>query len=379
MNIKTKRRQIVLGLLSLTGLTAIGSALKNIFTTSQERTTPNLETSMIKKQFSLDFQWPTQEPFLFCVHHNDLYPVGTKEYGPDPKLLQGRDLGQDFEEKDGFRMYHGETVPGFPVHPHRGFETITVVRKGYVDHADSMGAAGRYGQGDVQWMTAGSGVQHSEMFPLLRQDSRNTVELFQIWLNLPRANKMAKPHFTMFWADTIPNISLDNGNVSLSLIAGEYNGIKSNSPPPDSWASRSESEIAVWLVKMKKGSKFELPASQAKTSRSLYFFEGSSLDINGTSVTEKTGLELNSQKAGLIKAQTSDVEFLMLQAKPIGEPIVQHGPFVMNTKEEILETFNDYKKTQFGGWPWDRYDVVHGDKLERFAKYPDGRIEKPSS
>lgn len=379
MSLITKRRQILLGLASLTGLAALGTIIKKAFWPAPQSANKALESSMIKRQFQLGFQWPTQEPFLFCVHHNDLYPVGTEDYGPDPKLLVGRDMGQDFQEKDGFRMYHGEVVPGFPVHPHRGFETVTVVRKGYVDHADSLGAAGRYGQGDVQWMTAGSGVQHSEMFPLIRQDASNTVELFQIWLNLPRANKMAKPHFTMFWSENIPNLSLDNGNVSLSLIAGEYNGVKSNSPPPDSWASKPESEIAVWLVKMKKGSQFELPISKDQVSRSLYFFEGTNLDVNGIAIGAKIGLELDSQKAGLIKAISSDVEFLVLQAKPIGEPIVQHGPFVMNTKEEIMQTFKDYQKTQFGGWPWPRYDVVHGDKLERFAKYPDGRIEKPTT
>lgn len=334
---------------------------------------------MIKQQFTLGFQWATQEPFLFCVHHNDNYPPGTDNFGPDPKFLIGRDLGQDFEIKDGFRMYHGDVVPGFPAHPHRGFETITIVRKGYADHADSMGAAGRYGEGDVQWMTAGSGVQHSEMFPLIKQNENNQVELFQIWLNLPRVSKMATPHFTMFWSEKIPNISLNDGLVNLTLIAGEYNGIKSLTPPPESWASREDSEVAIWLVKMKKNSQFELPKCKSEASRMLYFFEGDSLTLNNTHIEKKTGLELNSQEPALIKASTTDLEFLMLQAKSIGEPIAQHGPFVMNSREEIFQTFRDYQQTQFGGWPWPRPDVVHGNKLERFAKYPDGKIEKPTS
>src|SRR4051812_49175485 len=132
--------------------------------------------NVILQKFPLGLHWPVAEPFLFCAHHYDYYPKGTAQFGPEATHFQGRQMGQDFEGKDGFRMYHGQEVPGFPVHPHRGFETITIVRKGYVDHADSLGAAGRYGEGDVQWMTAGQGVQHSEMFPLLRQDKDNTTE-----------------------------------------------------------------------------------------------------------------------------------------------------------------------------------------------------------
>ncbi len=122
--------------------------------------------------------------------------------------LAGRNIGQDFNPNEKWRMYHGEKVPGFPAHPHRGFETVTVVTKGVVDHSDSLGAAGRFGFGDVQWMTAGKGVQHCEMFPLLHKDKENPLELFQIWLNLPKASKMVAPHFAMLWSDAIPNLTL---------------------------------------------------------------------------------------------------------------------------------------------------------------------------
>ena len=140
------------------------------------------------------------DPFLFCAHHDDAYPPGNDVNGPAVSL-EGRDLGMDFEGIDGWRMYHGQEVPGFPNHPHRGFETVTYVRKGLIDHSDSLGAAARFGRGDVQWLTAGAGVVHSEMFPLLDPNGPNTLELFQIWLNLPAKSKMVPAYFTMFWND----------------------------------------------------------------------------------------------------------------------------------------------------------------------------------
>ncbi len=332
---------------------------------------------MITKITPIDFQWPTQEPFLFCVHHFDYYPAGNKNFGLDSKYFSGRDMGQDFIPKDGFRIYHGGEIPGFPVHPHRGFETITIVRKGYVDHADSLGAAGRYGEGDVQWMTAGSGVQHSEMFPLLNQDKENTLELFQIWLNLPQKNKMAPPDFQMLWADKIPKITKDP-KVEVSLICGEYQGQIYNESPKNSWAKDSVNEVNILLVKMKSSGIFNFPKSKSKTNRTLYVFEGQSIKINEQTISGKQALFLDSTTDLVVLANSDDVEFLILEAKPIGEPIVQHGPFVMNTRQEIYQTIQDYQRTEFGGWKWPRHDMIHGPKIEKFAIYPDGHIEKPN-
>ena len=151
----------------------------------------------------LGFPWETADPFLFCVHHDDAYPRGNAQMGPAASLA-GRDIGQDFAGKDGWRMYHGRTVPGFPSHPHRGFETVTIVRRGLIDHSDSLGATARFGAGDVQWLTAGRGIVHAEMFPLVDEANPNPLELFQIWLNLPARNKMVEPHFTMLWSEDIP-------------------------------------------------------------------------------------------------------------------------------------------------------------------------------
>ena len=166
-----------------------------------------MNTSPILSVHPLGFPWETTDPFLFCAYHNDAYPRGNGALGPAVSLA-GRDIGQDFSRKDGWSMYHGDSVPGFPAHPHRGFETVTIVRKGLIDHSDSLGAVARFGGGDVQWVTAGRGLVHSEMFPLLKTGEDNPLELFQIWLNLPARSKMAAPHFTMFWAEDIPRLSI---------------------------------------------------------------------------------------------------------------------------------------------------------------------------
>lgn len=332
---------------------------------------------VIQKRFPIGFQWETQEPFLFCVHHYDYFPEGNGQWGPAKDLLQGRDIGQDFTPKDGFRMYHGKDIPGFPVHPHRGFETITIVRKGYVDHADSMGAAGRYGQGDVQWMTAGGGVQHSEMFPLLKTDAPNTLELFQIWLNLPKASKMVAPHFKMLWNEKIPKVSMDSQKADVTLIAGEFAGQKPPTPPPNSWAAHPESQTLILLIKLQPQGQILLPTTEQLVSRSVYFFLGKGLKVNGQTVEDTHGFVLDSTIPTTLAATDSEVEVLLLQAKSIGEPVVQYGPFVMNSKEEIVKTIQDYQQSQFGGWPWPKDDMVHGEKIERFAKRPDGTVERP--
>ena len=333
---------------------------------------------MIHESFDLDFQWPTLEPFLFCVHHFDRYPRGTDGFGPSREYLRGRNLGQDFEPKDGFRMYHGRVVPGFPVHPHRGFETVTIVRKGYVDHADSLGAAGRYGEGDVQWMTAGDGVQHSEMFPLLKRDEENTVELFQIWLNLPKCNKRSSPHFKMFWSQSIPRIRDEVKGSEVIVVAGRFGDRVGLAPPPDSWAADPKNEVAILLIKLSQGGALNLPAASSKVSRVLYFYSGAGLKVGGTPVEPRTGHRVNSGQELLLEATTGEVEVLILQARPIGEPVVQHGPFVMNSRDEIYQAIRDFQMTEFGGWPWDRDDMVHGPEIRRFAKYPDGRVETPT-
>jgi quercetin 2,3-dioxygenase len=321
--------------------------------------------------------WPVNDPFLFCAHHLDHYPAGNDEMGPAASL-KGRNLGQDFTIKDGWRMYHGETIPGFPAHPHRGFETITVVMKGFVDHSDSWGQAGRYGNGDVQWMTAGSGLQHSEMFPLLNKDSENPAELFQVWLNLPQAKKFADPHFKMLWNEDIPvyKTTDENGkSVEINVIAGTIDKVNAPRPAPDSWAADRENEVAVWTIKMEAGARWTLPAAGVQACRSLYYYRGSSMLVDDTEVDSSYSVELTASDEVLIINGKSESYLLLLQGKPINEPVAQYGPFVMNTQAEIQQAMNDYRRTEFGGWPWPRHDMVHPRAGGRFAKYVDGTEE----
>lgn len=333
-----------------------------------------MASGAILKIEKLGFPWITQDPFLFCVHHLDYYPKGNEKFGPNASL-EGRNLGNDFVVKDGWRMYHGETIPGFPAHPHRGFETVTFVLQGMVDHADSNNAAGRYGNRDVQWMTAGRGLQHSEMFPLLETDKENTFELFQIWLNLPPEKKMAEPTYKMLWSESIPNLKIknkNNKNIEIDIVAGNIEDAKAPAPAPDSWASNPENQVAIWHIKMEENSSWEMPATKEKVSRTLYFFEGDSIQIDEKEIVPNYGVELDSTKVLTLNNSNKKSRLLLLQGKPINEPVAQYGPFVMNTQTEIQQAFSDFQKTRFGGWPWSRTDVVHGKEKGRFAKFENG-------
>jgi len=336
--------------------------------------------SPVLQTMPLGFPWVTADPFLFCVYHDDSYPEGNAQMGPDPALLSGREMGQDFDPNNGWRMYHGHVVPGFPSHPHRGFETVTVVRQGLIDHSDSLGAAARFGQGDTQWLTAGAGIVHSEMFPLLKRDTPNPLELFQIWLNLPKADKMAEPHFAMLWDRDIPRvISSDDQRrtTEVTVVAGELNDNRAPSPPPRSWASRADSDVAIWTIRMQPGATWTLPpAAGAKTTRVLYFFRGTSVRIADHEQRSHAAMVVKSDQALQLTAGDDDVQLLMLQGRPIGEPVAQHGPFVMNTRAEIQQAFVDYQRTQFGGWPWPSDAPVHGTDPSRFAKHADGKVER---
>jgi len=285
---------------------------------------------------------------------------------------------------NGFSMYHGEVVPGFPNHPHHGFETVTVVREGRIDHFDSYGATARYGDGDAQWLTTGAGIQHSEMFPLVNFDKPNPAELFQIWLNLPKAKKQSKPFFSMAWSNEQPRQSYGEPGrqAHLRLVGGNLAGLVGVRPPPDSYASDPRSEIVIATLKLEPGSKFVLPpASSSSIHRALYLFSGSGLSVDARVFTENvTMIKIKADQEVELKSVGNETcELLILQGRPIGEPVVQQGPFVTNTREELVQVSMNFRKTQFGGWKWGKSDPVHPRSEGRFFKINGVRVDAPTA
>lgn len=319
------------------------------------------------------FPWTGLDPFIFTIHHLDRYPAGNGALGP-AQSLEGRRLGMDFSYKDGWSMYHGDRVPGFPEHPHRGFETVTVVRRGYVDHSDSLGATARYGEGDVQWLTAGSGIVHAEMFPLIETEGPNPLQLYQIWLNLPPGSKMVPAHFAMLWSEEIPAVAAADG-VLVEVVAGSLNGEGAPPAPPDSWASRIDSDVAIWVIRMLSGSSWELPKGVPGVNRMLHCATGDDLLVGTHGLDQSKGARLRSDQPVLIENRGGPAELLLLQGRPIGAPVIQMGPFVMNSPDEIQTAISDYRRTGFGGWPWSSRSPVHDPGSGRFALHADGRVE----
>lgn len=340
-----------------------------------------MEATAIVNIKPLGFPWETQDPFIFCVYHRDEFPKGNEAMGPAVSL-SGRTIGQDFSDKEGWNMYHGKNIPGFPYHPHRGFETVTVVKEGVVDHTDSLGAAGRFGSGDVQWMTAGKGVLHSEMFPLVHTDKANPMELFQIWLNLPKRSKFVQPHFKMFWKENIPVLKeIDNNGhtTEVNVIAGDLKGLHAPESTPDSWAAVASNHVSILTIKLDAHAMFKLPKIEAGVNRMLYFYKGGTMQIAATDVSVYHSVQLKSEMNATLQAGSEDCYLLLLQGKPMNEPVVQYGPFVMNTEQEIKDAFAEYQKTQFGGWPWPNHEQAHARESGRFALHADGREEKMHS
>lgn len=336
----------------------------------------NSDTQVVLEAGQLGFQMPMLEPFIFGAHHKDAYPAGNNRMGP-AETRDGIEWGADFDPKAPWRMYHGSMVPGFPSHPHRGFETVTIVVQGFIDHSDSNGCTGRYGEGDVQWMTAGAGCQHAEMFPLIDPDGPNPLELFQLWLNLPAKDKMTKPDYRMFWNENVPVVTKDGGRTSVRVIAGRFDGVEALAPVPASWAADPDHHVGIFLIDMDEGGSATLPAVDESLGRAAYTYGTGTVSVAGEELLGGSYAFLRGDREITIEAIEDGCRMLVLEAEPIGEPVAAYGPFVMNTRKELEQAYEDYRRTGFGGWPWKSDDPVNSRSSGRFSVHSDGSKETP--
>ena len=240
---------------------------------------------------------------------------------------------------DPFLMFDDFTVQppaGFPDHPHRGFETVTYMMEGHMNHEDFAGHKGSIGPGDLQWMTAGRGIVHAEI-----PASEGVAKGFQLWVNLPKEAKMMEPKYQELVSDRVPTASSSNGNVNVKVIAGESMGVSSSvsTHTPIFYLDVNMNPNETWSQ--------SLPHSY---SGFIYTLQGSAkFGSNQEKADERTALVLSKEGDSIsITTEISSCRFLILAGQPLNEPIVQHGPFVMNTREEIMQAILDYQTASNG-------------------------------
>ena len=334
---------------------------------------------VIKAQY-LKLHWDTEDPFVFASHHTDDYPKGNAQQAPPLQEIGGRNLGRDYTKRFGFRMYHGKVVPGFPMHAHWGYETVTVPETGFIDHFDSLGNQGRYGFGDVQWVSAGSMYLHDEMYPLAYDDRPNPNDITQIMINLPLKDKGTAPEVRMMWSEDIPLVRRkdDNGKeYSVKVIAGSFDG--ADAPPPNevSWAADKEHHVRILLIRMSPGSKITLPAVSSTLGRNLYFVDGGTVMFGGMEYEPLQRFKLKGNEDVTITNGDREGTYWLLEGEPIGEKMSSFGPVILDNDKKVREALNHIRKNEFDSWPWDLIDKFHPKGTERFIRFSDGREERP--
>ncbi len=233
---------------------------------------------------------------------------------------------------------------GVGQHPHRGFETVTFVYAGEVEHRDSIGNGGVIGPGDVQWMTAGSGILHEEFHSSTYAAQGGPFEMVQLWVNLPAKHKMTAPGYQGINDASIPAVALDGDAGTVRVIAGDYNGHKG--------PATTYSPIHAWDVRLKAGKSIDLPQPEGWTTL-LVVLAGTVLlngdaHGNGSVLRETQVATLSVDGTGLHIEANSDAKLLLLAGEPIDEPVVGHGPFVMNSQQEIVQAITDFNDGKFG-------------------------------
>ncbi|WP_173911030.1 pirin family protein [Acinetobacter sp. Marseille-Q1618] len=333
-----------------------------------------MNSTLIYSVQPIEFRLDLKDPFLFTAHHIDHYPIGNEHMQPTTPTT---------DEKP-YRMYYSETgVPGFPEHPHTGFETITLVESGYVDHFDSLGNSGRYAAGDVQWLSTGNGVEHCEMFPLLHTDKENPFELFQIWFNSSPEQKTHDADYKMMWREHIPHVietDAQGHKADIRVVSGQFKDKEAIPRPPHSWAAAKENKVNIYMIHLEPNAELTVPATTATATRFCYFYEGALLKIEDEDIHFKHLVELKPNVAIQLKNGPEAGRILWLEGEPIGAPVAMRGPFVLNSDEELNQAFARYRQTHFGDWPWESPAPVFERTQPRFASYKKGeQLEYPEA
>ncbi|RFC63897.1 pirin family protein [Mesorhizobium denitrificans] len=228
---------------------------------------------------------------------------------------------------------------GVGAHPHRGFETVTIVYEGEVEHRDSTGAGGLIGPGDVQWMTAAAGILHEEFHSQAFTEKGGTLDMVQLWINLPAKDKNAAPGYQTLLDGDIPAVALPDGAGVLRVIAGEYQGHKG--------PARTFSPIDLWDLRLKRGKALSVDLPEGHTA-GLVVLRGS-LSVNGGVAVRDGQFVLLDREGGAVMLQAdTDASILVLSGEPLGEPVAMQGPFVMNTTDELRQAFADFRAGKFG-------------------------------
>lgn len=228
---------------------------------------------------------------------------------------------------------------GVGVHPHRGFETVTIVYSGEVDHRDNTGNGGHIGPGDVQWMTAASGILHEEFHSAAFTRDGGTMEMVQLWVNLPAKDKMSAPGYQGLLDAEIPPVELADGAGRLRVIAGEYAGARG--------PARTFTPINIWDVRLKAGAKTTFTLPEGHTLAVLV--QSGAVKLNGGDVARDAQFAIFEREGGAIElGAQSDAKVLVLSGEPIDEPVAHYGPFVMNTEAEIRQAITDFNSGKFG-------------------------------
>lgn len=322
----------------------------------------------------LSMHWDTEDPFLFASHHEDDYPQGNAQQAPPLSEIGGRDLGRDYEKRLGFRMYHGKVVPGFPMHAHWGYETVTLAEKGFVDHFDTEGIEGRYGFGDVQWICASSKYLHNEMYPLADSENRNPNDITQIFINLPLELKNRENSVRTVWSDRVPVVR-ENG-WEAKIVCGRFGGFDVRSPGAHSWADGDHGVRIIRFV-MEPGSSLEIDPATKNANRNLYYISGKTAEIMDTEVTSDSRIKvLDNGIIGIRNGDEASVIWL-LEGTPIGQRMSMFGPVCLGDLQEVRAAMNDIRIHEYSDWPWQYVDQAQPRGTERFIRYPDGQEIRP--